>query len=839
MSDQARHARASELFASLREREGTVRESELAALERSDPALAREVRSLLSYDEPVGDLEEGAPAGAGGTPPERIGPYRIRARIGHGSSGQVFLAEQSEPVHRRVALKLVPMAALNAEQAARFAVERAALEALDHPNVARVLDAGNTPDGLPYLVMNFVEGQPITQHCRARALPLARRLELAIQVADAVQHVHQRGLVHRDLKPANLLVAESDGRAVPQVVDFGIAKAVAGTFEGATPLTLGLPMGTPNYMAPEQTRAGPVDTRADVYGLAAVVYELVAGRPPLAPPPGTLASAADDALALLARVRHQVPEPVSRARRVALEARTPDAAPGPASRALLSDLDRVLAKALEKDPARRYATIERFAHDLRAVLESQPVAARAPSLAYRCARFVRRHRTGVAAAVLAAAGLAAGSVALALGLVEARAQQARAQDQFEAQLEVNRFLTDDLLGQAAPDLGGPDLPVRALLDLAAERIEARLAGRPLSQAAIHHALGEAYGQLADFDAGRRHLERAIELRRRSAGADAPDTLHSEIAAASLLGRSQRLAEAEPALVLAVERARRLLGPQSPALYAALNDLGVVVLSQGQAPRALELLQEALEGRARLLPGGDPKLIDSLNNVAQALDALGQSEEALARLRQALELARATPFSPRMTILGLENNVGATLQDLERDAQAEPHLVRSAELARELLGDSHPATLTIESNLASLQADLGQPERALETFRRVVEGQTAALGQDAQDTLTARHGYWSAMLKAGRAVEAAQGFETLLADVSAALGPEHALAAQSQISLARAQLGAGRPAQALPNAEAARERLEALFGGEHVRAVRARELVDAIRAALLPDGANPH
>jgi tetratricopeptide (TPR) repeat protein len=811
MSDPALHVRASALFVELRALPPSARAAALRRAAAGDARLATEVESLLAHD-----VEDGESA-ADPAPPQRIGPYRILSRLGRGSSGEVFLGEQEQPIRRRVAIKVVPLAAISPEWAARLEVERAALEATDHPHIARVLDAGRTAEGLPYLVMNFVDGETITAHCARRRLALADRVRLMLQVADAVHHAHQRGVIHRDLKPANVLVAEVDGRASPQVVDFGIAKPLAGAFPVESPPTLGLPLGTPAYMAPEQTRVGPIDIRADVYALGAILYELVAGRPPL--------EVDGDPLVALARLRESVPRPASQVR-----ARGPAAdAGGPATRAVLADLDVILGKALEKQPERRYASVDAFGQDLQRLLACEPIAARAPSWGYRTARFARRNRLAVAAGGVALVALGGGVVMLWTGLREAERQREQAEARFTEKEEVNRFLTDDVLALASPELGGPDLSARELLDRASARIERRLAGQPLVAAAIHHALGEAYAQLADFDVAQRHFDQALELRTLAAGPDSADTVHTEIARASLLARQERYTEAQAALVPALARARLILDPGDPALDSALNDLGVVMIALERPDEALDLLREALEGRRRLLPPDDPKIVDTLSNTAQALDAQGRTEEALALLIETAALADASPDTPRMTRLGLHNNIGATLQDLDRDAEAEPHLRTAVEMAHALFGPEHPWTLTIESNLASLESDLGRPDEALAAFQRVVDGQTALLGPDAVDTLTARHGYWSAMRKAGRPDEAAAGFSQLLDDVTAALGAEHSLTAQTEISLAHALADAGRVDEALPHARAAEQRLTALYGAENPRATGARQLVESLLA----------
>lgn len=816
MTDSALHERASALFVELRALPAARRAAALAAATQGQPRLAAEVASLLAHD--VDDGSDGGDTAL----PDRIGPYRILSRLGSGGSGQVFLAEQEQPIRRRVAIKVVPLAAVSPESAARFEVERAALEATDHPHIARVLDAGRTADGLPYLVMNYIEGEPLNVYCKRRGLPLASRVQLLLDVADAVQHAHQRGVIHRDLKPANILVTEADGRASPQVLDFGIAKPVAGTFPVDSPPTLGLPMGTPAYMAPEQTRLGAIDTRADVYALGAILYELVAGRPPI--------DVSGDAVGALSKLRDVLPQPASRVREQSLaHAREPVAAPGPATRAFLADLDVVLDKALEKQPERRYASVGALMDDLRRLLACEPIAARAPTWGYRAARFARRNRLAVAAGAVAFVALGVGVFVLATLLLEAQRQRAAAENQFEAQVEINTFLTDDLLAQATPDAGGPNMTVKEMLDRASANVDQRFTGRPLIAAAIHHSLGEAYAQLSNFEAAEPHLAQAVALRSRAAGTDAQETVVSELAAASLLVRRERLDEAEAALIPAIARARLILGPDRLELYAAMNNLALVLLSRERIEDAHALLREALAAEQRLLPPHAPQIIETLNSLAQLRSMQGDNEGSLALLLEALTLAQSSPDEPRMTLLGLENNVGATLQDLDRNAEAEPHLRASAEMAAELLGPQHPATLTIEANVAGLQADLGQTDTALETFTRVIEGQTALFGAQAQDTLTSRHGYWSALLKAQRAAEAAAGFTQLLADVTAALGAQHSLAAQTEISLAHALVDAGRAAEALPHAQAAQQQLTALFGADNPRAAGARALVESIQS----------
>jgi eukaryotic-like serine/threonine-protein kinase len=834
MNERELHERASALFMELRGAASGERERRLGEL---DAALRREVSSLLEHDAGgEGEAEAQNPDAEGGA--TRIGPYRVIGRIGRGGSGFVLLAEQDEPVRRRVAIKLVPHAAVNPEIAARFEFERRALERTEHPNIARILDAGRTGEGVPYLVMEYVEGVPIAEYCRARGLPLRERIGLFLQVADAVQHAHQRGVIHRDLKPANILVADVSraGEGAPgartgappgplvKVLDFGIAKAT-GEWSADTPRTVGTPLGTPSYMAPEQSGGVPegaggraVDTRADVYALGAVMYELACGKPPV--------DARGDAMEVIRRIREAVPAPAGRVRAQDAEFGR-DAAP----KLAMADLDCVLAKALEKDPGRRYSTVGALAEDLKRVLRREPIEARPATLRYRAARFAQRNRLLVAS--VAAVGLAVmvGIVGLTAGLIEAKRQKREADTQSQERGEINRFLTDDLLAAASPDQEGQNITALDLLRRASRRVDERLGDRPLIAATVHHTLGVAFTELGAFDDAQRHLDKAIALRRAGAGADAPDTLHSEIAAASLLGHREKWAEAEAALTEVIGRARSVLGPDDGALYSAINDLGVVYEGMDKGKEAVAMLTEALAGRSRLLGAHDPQVLETTSNLAQAYDRTGQTQRSLELMIEALKIADSLPETPLMTIIGLSNNIGATYQDLNRDKEAVPYLRRASELAAQRLGPENPATLSIQGNLAGLEAEHGDAARAAELYDAVVKARVKVMGPDAEATLTARYGYWNALWHGKRFDEAAAGYQALLPDIERALGEKHWLATQTRSALARALCNAGRLGEALPYAQRATEEFMALYGPDHPRTKNAAGLLGEIEGKI--------
>jgi tetratricopeptide (TPR) repeat protein len=816
-SDGARalHERVSALFAEIRALQGPERAAALDAI--ADGTVRAEVESLLRYDEPDTDADAVAPDACDAFPPGmEFGPYRVVRRLGRGATGVVLLGEQSEPVRRRVAIKVVPQAMLDAAHAARFDFERRALERTEHPGIPAVLDAGRTAQGLPYIVMEFVDGEPITAFCERHGLGVVERIGLVVAVAGAVQHAHQRGLIHRDLKPGNILVGGDRADPRAKLVDFGIARGVEA---GDSPtLTLGRPIGTLAYMPPEQAFGGVVDTRADIYALGAVLYELAAGRPPLV---------GADANKALEQIRVGVPAQASRVRRDA-------PIPGDRTPATLwADLDRVLACALEKGPARRYATAEAFAEDLKRLVRREPVNARPQSAAYRLARLVERNKAASAAAALAVVAVGVGVAGLGVGYAEAERQRAVADERAETLGAVNRFLIDDLLAAISPDEIAADTPAVVLLDRAARKIDGRFPDRPLLAAELHYTLGRSYTQLSAFDQAERELARATSLAGGAGGDESAEAVRSRLASASLLASRQRFEEALAAYESLLPLGERVLGPDAPAMHMAWNDAGVAMDSSGRHAEGEALLARALEARRRTLGPDDPQVLLTLSNLAQARDAQGDGAGALELMLEAARVAGAMPDAPTMLLIGLHNNIGATYLDLERPADAAPHLEKASALAQDWFGPDDPTALILLSNLASLRSDLGDADGAIEAFGRVVAGLTELVGPEAYDTLIARQGLWTAHLSRGDAAGAEAGFAELVAGCERGLGADHWLTAACLVSHAKALQSLGR----LPEARAAAGRGHAVFlavlGPEHSRTSTAGALVAELDRALVP------
>src|SRR6185295_3490358 len=422
--------------------------------------------------------------------PRRIDRYQLGELLGEGGMGAVYAAEQLEPVRRLVALKVIRASGRASERiVARFELERQVLALLEHPNIARLYDAGVTPEGDPYFVMERVEGLPITKHADRDQLTVRARIELFLDVCHAIEHAHQKGILHRDLKPSNVLVADAAAegervrRPVPKVIDFGIAKAIEGDLatENA-PTQLGLQVGTIGFASPEQLdpeAARRADTRTDVYGLGLLLHLLLAGEPPFT---------AKNATSLIERILNAEPEPLAR-RFITAESSGEIAAargtdPATLARELSGDLEWIVRRSLEKRPDDRYPSVAELRADLERFLDDRPVLASPPSLAVKAKKFVRRNRLTVAAGVLIALSLLAGVIATSLALVDSRRAEARAASEAEKATAVNQFLTD-MLASASPLESGRDVKVADLLDRASAELPKKFHDRPQVEAALH------------------------------------------------------------------------------------------------------------------------------------------------------------------------------------------------------------------------------------------------------------------------------------------------------------------------------------------------------------------
>ena len=748
---------------------------------RSDASLRRDIEGLLAAEEQsAGDgfIEQVIAAAAGrlaaeGEAPrtgEQVGPYRLIREIGHGGMGTVYLAERVDEQYRAtVAIKFVRGVLAAPEFARRFRIERQILADLSHPNIAWLLDGGTASDGTPYLVMEYVDGEPIDAWCEARKLGLSGRLALFRQVCAAVQHAHQALVVHRDLKPSNILVTP-DG--TPKLVDFGIAKLVTGDDRDDPPTTLRLL--TPAYAAPEQVRGTRITVATDVYGLGAVFYRLLCGRTPL-----------DLTDASPGEIEQRICE---------VEAEPPSAAVVGVSvawrRRLAGDLDTIALKALRKEPERRYASVDQLADDVQRHLDGRPVLARRDTLAYRITKFVRRHRAGVAAAV--------GLVALtAFYVARITVESGRARREAQRATQVAEFLKD-LFRVSNPERAqGRSLTARDLLDSGAARVAVELAGQPETQAELMAVIGDVYLGLGLYAEADTQMERGLALRARLQAA--PDARTAELLGA--LGVVRRLAgdyAAAESLALQAISVRQRLGIEDDTAFAqSIGNLAEVRRLRGRIASAESLYRRSLHIRRRLLPPGHRDVADNLNNLALVLHGLGDYAEAERMHREALGLRRPLGEGHPDVSNSLQN-LALTLVARGGDArlaEAESLYTEALALRRRTLGTDEPRTLNTQQNLGGLLVRLGEPRRARILLEDAVVRATKRLGRDHLYTTSALTKLSLALSALGAEDSARRTGADAVARMRRGLGDDHPNTLAAMANLGRVLAAAGDTAAA--------------------------------------------
>jgi serine/threonine protein kinase/tetratricopeptide (TPR) repeat protein len=722
-----------------------------------------------------------------------LGRYTLLEPLGEGGMGAVWRAQQSEPVKRAVALKLIRADLGGRGLVQRFEAERQALALMDHPNIAKVYDAGMLPDGRPFFAMEYVPGKPLAQFCDDAKLDTRRRLEVFVKVCQAVQHAHGKGVIHRDLKPSNILVTTVDGRPEPKVIDFGVAKALGGKLSADAATTrFGDVVGTLEYMAPEQAggRAGDVDTRADVYALGVILYELLTGLRPF-DGPRLRQAALDEAVRIL-----REEDPAKPSTRLSASDALPTAAavrgtePARLVRALRGDLDWIAMKCLEKDRERRYETANGVAADVLRHLNDEPVLASPPSAGYRVRKFVRKHRVGVTAAALLLGTLAAGVVGTTWGMFAAQsarvavAKRAASEEaaKYEAQERAREaeavlgFVEERILKAARPrgERGGlgHDVTLAKALAASLPAVGAAFAGHPLVEARVRLTIAASVWYLGDAKTAAEQEEAALALRNGALGPEHPLTLESKANLATSYANLGRHAEALRLReeVLARRRAR---DPDALDVAAALTALANSYLDVGRNEEALTLYQDALARRQARLGRDDPDALVTMSNMAIALSANGRRSDALE--------------------------------------------VQEEVLARRLvaLGPDHPDTLTAKFNLAKNYVHVGRDADALRLREEVCTGRRKALGPDHPDTLSCIDVLAASYQDAGRTADALRLLSEALESVQRTEGRDHGETMRRTTALANAYTAAGRYSEALPIYREQYERRKATLGPDHV------------------------
>jgi tetratricopeptide (TPR) repeat protein len=796
-----------------------------------DPQLRARVEALLAALAAAADfLAEPAPAEPGGyeQPGAFIDRYKLMHRIGEGGFGEVWMAEQQEPVRRNIALKVIKLGMDSRQVVARFEVERQALALMDHPNIAKVLDGGVTPGGRPYFVMELIKGVPITEYCDEAQLDTPQRLELFQHVCHAVQHAHQKGVIHRDLKPTNILVTQHDGAPLPKVIDFGIAKATSAELTQRTLFTDFRQMvGTPEYMAPEQTELSGlnVDTRADVYSLGVVLYELLTGTRPF--DARTLSEKGYLEMLRVIREDHP-PKPSARTSALGAQleavARRRHATSASLSRMLHGDLDWIVMKALEKEPTRRYVTPTDFAADIGRHLVDEPVQACPPSAAYRLRKYVRRHRLAVHAGVAVSLALLAGLTAASRGWLAADEQRGRAQiaeaeaiiERNKARAEADRAnavigLVETMLGSA--DLGnrGHDFTLRELLDDFDRGLGSRLAEQPAVEASLRTLMGQAYLSLGLHGKAAAHGEAALAQRRSVFGDRHPQTAAALSLTARALQGQGSLAEAEAKAREALAMDREVLGAEHPFVARHLCTVAHILQERGKLEEAEDLSREAVARNRRHLDAEDPQLANSLTLLSVILLRRSRLAEAEAEIREALELrARIGDESGRAEGL---YHLGNVLMLQGRFSEAEQSFHDGLEQRRKTFGDGHPSVALGLDGLGQVLSRQGKHAEA-EPILREALARSRASPIDQHAVVRALHNLAACLLDQGRVAEAETTLREALDACRAVAGDDHSVRAAVMGTLGHCLLEQKRMVEAEPMLREALDLNRGVFGNDH-------------------------
>ncbi|CAM2010548.1 serine/threonine-protein kinase [Acanthopleuribacter pedis] len=767
-----------------------------------DPKMLRAVCAMLRSDANAAEqdflLAKTNPAV--GEDDRRVGPYQIGALLGEGGCGVVYLADQTEPVERRVALKIIKPGMNTHLVLKRFNQEKQMLANMSHPYIAQLYDAGVTASGRPYFAMEYIQGESLTAFCDEHQFTPGRRLDLFVQICEAVRYSHQKGAIHRDLKPANILVQQTEDVVVPKIIDFGIAKSLLTPMppEAASPhnqnpeTMVGSAIGTLGYMSPEQTQHQnqDIDVRADIYSLGVILFELMTGSLPI--PVATLRQQPwQEALVL---IREQAAPPASTRLAGWQRDKQREAARrrGTQPRALIAylkqDIDWIIAKALAKNRDQRYAGVSDLLADIHAFRGFRPIEAAPDSRAYRVRKWLQRNRVLFATTGAVMAALVAGTAMAVNGLVQARQSQATAVQE-ATRAKHSLALLEDFLTSVEPGERGYETRLLDLLDSFRVRLREEDSIDPLTQAHVYHVMGRSYTKLGQFEPARACLENAQRIRSNALGADHLDSLESQL----LLANLDRVT-GNPAAAEAVHRAlyKQLVdgqGARHPLALRALSELALDRHASGNPQEALAKMVQVVTLRTEVLGAENEATQNAMDSQAVLLTDLGRHGEAEEIHRNILALRTKQFGSDHPKTLVSMHNLGRNLARQNRHDEAHDLLAEVVLRGAQVLGEDHPRNLNSTAQLGRSLLGLKRYAEAEALYRGLLPRQIKRVGEDHSLVLGTKNNLCLALWYQKRHGEAARLQEQIYRQKIKLLGPDHPSTLNSGNNLAY-MLGAG-------------------------------------------------